>query len=273
VNGSVVASDGTRLGIRDSDGTGRPVVLLHAWGLNGHMWNAQLAAMHDAGLRTVTVDRRGHGVSDRPAHGYDLATLTADVTQVLSALDLHDVVLVGHSMGGLEAAATACSDRAGRVSALILSAPTTPCLLQRPDNPLGVPAELLDANREAMRRDIGAWITANTTGYWGAGDDSRPVDTTWTQQTIYRTPLNVLLATNQTMVEADLRADLASCTIPTLVIQGDQDLSAPFPITGQPTAELLPNAALSVVDSAGHGLYASHADTYNAQVLRFIDKR
>ncbi len=93
--------DSTRLAV-DVWGTGRPVVLVHAWGLDSHMWNAQLPAFLDAGLQVITFDHRGHGRSDRPAGGYDLDTMAADVIAVLDALDLHDVTLVGQSMGGTD---------------------------------------------------------------------------------------------------------------------------------------------------------------------------
>ena len=46
-------------------GAGRPVVLVHAWGLDAHMWNAQLPAFVGAGLQVVTIDQRGHGRSGR----------------------------------------------------------------------------------------------------------------------------------------------------------------------------------------------------------------
>jgi non-heme chloroperoxidase len=226
------------LHVSDSGGPGRPVMLLHAWGLNGRMWNSQVAALGATGYRVVTMDRRSHGWSEHAGSGFDLPTLAGDVSTVLDRLDLADVVLVGHSMGGLEAVAVAAGPSAGRLGALVLSAPMTPCLAAGPDNPVGIPAEFIAANRHAMATDFSAWITANTAGYWGAGID-RPVDTTWTQQTLWSMPIEVILATNETIMSADVRADIARIDLPTLVIQGDADASAPLPLTGEPTAALL----------------------------------
>lgn len=267
----ITTTDNTRLHVTDHGGAGRPVVLVHAWGLTSRMWGSQVAALLDQGFRPVTLDRRGHGRSNQPAAGYDLDTLAADITTVLDTLDLHDVALAGHSMGGLEAVRVAAGPGADRVGALFLSAPTTPCLLHGPDNPGGLPAELFEGSRAVMAADLGAWIVGNTAGYWGADEPegARPVDTAWTQQTIYATPLHVLLATNRTMVDADVRPDLARLTCPTLVVQGDADLSAPLPFTGQPTAALAPKAELVVLEGAGHGLYTSRAGDYNAHLLRF----
>src|SRR5215216_198178 len=217
----IETSDSTRLAV-DVWGTGRPVVLVHAWGLSSHMWNAQLPAFLDAGLQVVTFDHRGHGRSDRPAGGYDLDSMAADVITVLDALDLRDVAVVG------------------------LSAPITPCLTLGDDNELGLPAEAFAANRAAMAADIGGWLAANSDGYWGVGEDRWPHDTEWTLRSIYETPLPVLLATNEAITSADLRQEIAGIDVPILIVQGDADLSAPVEITGRPTAAVAAKARLEV---------------------------
>jgi non-heme chloroperoxidase len=135
---------------------------------------------------------------------------------------------------------------------------------------LGLPAEAFAANRAAMAADIAGWIDANTGGYWGVGEDRWPLHTDWTKRTIYQTPVPILLATNEAITSADLRAEIASIPVPVLVIQGDIDLSAPIQITGEPTSQLPADARLHVIEGAGHGLYTSSADDYNTAVLDFI---
>lgn len=263
----VTTDDGVELAVHDAGGAGRPLVLLHAWGLDAGMWEPLVPAFVRAGLRPVALDRRGHGASGRPNGGYDLATLTADVELVLTALDLSEVVLVGHSFGGVEAAAVAAGDGAGRIGSLVLSASPTPCLTMSESNPQGIPAAMFDAARRRMADDIATWIVDNTEGYWGAGPHDRPVELVWTQQTLYRTPLRVLLALNETMTSADLRSEIASIAVPTLVLHGDADRSVPLAFTGEPTAALLPNGRLQVIAGAGHGMYASFAADYVAAIV------
>jgi non-heme chloroperoxidase len=266
----IETSDSTRLAV-DVWGAGRPVVLVHAWGLNSHMWNAQLPALLEAGLQVVTVDQRGHGRSDRSTVGYDLDTMSGDVLHVLDELDLDDVVLVGQSMGGTVVAHAVGGVGSPRVSKVVLSAPITPYLTVGSDNELGLPAEAFAANRAAMAADIGGWIDANSAGYWGVGEDRWPIHTDWTRRTIYDTPVPILLATNESITSADLRAEIASITVPVLVIQGDSDLSAPIQITGEPTSQLPANARLYVINGAGHGLYTSYAGEYNKALIDFIN--
>lgn len=264
----ITTADDTRLAV-DVWGAGRPVVLVHAWGLNGHMWNDQLVALTGAGFQVVTIDQRGHGRSDRPSGGYDLDTMAADVIAVLDELDLRDVVLVGQSMGGAVVAHAVGGLGTPRVSRLVLSAPITPCLTVGPDNALGLPAAAFAANRAALAANVGEWIVTNSAGYWGVGEDRWPLQTAWTQASIHATPLPVLLATNEAITSADLRKEIASIEIPTLVIQGDADLSAPLEVTGAPSAALLADGRLEVLAGAGHGLYTSFAADYNAALLAF----
>ena len=83
----------------EDHGSGQPVVLIHGYPLDGSSWEKQTAVLLDAGKRVITYDRRGFGKSSRPTSGHDYDTYAADLSSLLSALDIHDVVLVGFSMG------------------------------------------------------------------------------------------------------------------------------------------------------------------------------
>lgn len=97
---SLTASDGIRLDYTDTgDPAGRPVVLLAGFKASVTSWHYQLPALEKAGYRVIAVDLRGHGTSDRPDE-VDMARRGTDIHDVLTTLDLRDVVLVGGSMGG-----------------------------------------------------------------------------------------------------------------------------------------------------------------------------
>ena len=87
---------------------------------------------------------------------------------------------------------------------------------------------------------------------------------------IVDTPLRVLLKTPQLNTNVNMAGELQKIQVPTLVLQGDQDASAPIQLTGRKTADLLSDAALRVYPGAGHGLYASDHQGVNADILRFI---
>lgn len=86
----------------EDHGSGRPIVLIHGFPLSGRAWERQERALLAAGYRTIAYDRRGFGKSSQPTDGYDYDTFSADLDRLLAILDLTDVTLVGHSMGGGE---------------------------------------------------------------------------------------------------------------------------------------------------------------------------
>jgi non-heme chloroperoxidase len=252
------------------DPNGRPVVFAHAWGLSSGMWNQQIPDLAEAGLRCVVYDRRGHGRSDRPGRGYGLDTLADDLGVLLDRLEIADAVLVGHSMGASEVVRYVSRHGTGRVAGIVLSAPTLPALRRADGNPGGVDGAVFEEARHAMRADIGAWLGRTTNqDYFGPAMPMSSDLGAWTRSQIVETPLAVLLACQRSFVEADFRAELRGLTRPALVIQGDADISCPLELTGRPTADLVPDGRLAVIEGAGHGLYASAAARYNGELLDF----
>lgn len=90
--------DGVTLTYRDSGGDGAPLVMVHGWSQTQAMFRHQLDGF-DGARRVITYDQRGHGVSDKPHHGYRIARLAQDLEQLLDHLGLDRVDALGHSMG------------------------------------------------------------------------------------------------------------------------------------------------------------------------------
>ena len=123
----------------EDHGAGQPVVLIHGYPLSGRAWDKQVPALLEAGYRVITYDRRGFGQSSQPVIGYDYDTFAADLAALLEHLDLHDAVLVGHSMGTGEVTRYLGRYGSARVAKGVLVSPIPPFLLQADDNPDGVP--------------------------------------------------------------------------------------------------------------------------------------
>jgi pimeloyl-ACP methyl ester carboxylesterase len=83
----------------EDHGSGRPVVLIHGYPLDGNSWERQERALLGAGCRAISYDRRGFGRSSQPTAGYHYDTVAADLNALLDHLELDDVALVGFSMG------------------------------------------------------------------------------------------------------------------------------------------------------------------------------
>ncbi len=97
-NLSLMTSDGVTIRY-DDEGEGRPVVFASGFADQGSSWVFQRDALVEAGYRVIRFDHRMHGRSDAPAHGQRMSRLGLDLGELIAALDVHDVVLVGHSMG------------------------------------------------------------------------------------------------------------------------------------------------------------------------------
>jgi non-heme chloroperoxidase len=267
----IEASDGTSLFITEW-GSGAPVVFTHAWGLRSDQWDYQVPALAEAGLRCVLYDRRGHGRSDRAPTGYDFDTLADDLAAVIEHLDLHDVTLVGHSLGTRELIRYLTRHGDARVARMVLVAPTTPTLRRSADNPDGWEPAMLEANYAAVAANVPQWCADfEAVGpYFGSSPGSSPGLVDWTTRMIVDTPLRVLLETLKLNTDINMTEELRKVGVPTLIVHGDQDASAPLDLTGRKTAALIDGAGLTVYPGAGHGVYASDHQALNTDIVKFI---
>ncbi|MBI3625846.1 MAG: alpha/beta hydrolase [Candidatus Rokubacteria bacterium] len=93
----VRVSDGVRIHYRQM-GRGPAMVLLHGFPQTGHMWRKVMPALAER-FTVVAPDLRGYGDSDRPASGYDKRRMAVDIAEVIQALGIAPIVLVGHDRG------------------------------------------------------------------------------------------------------------------------------------------------------------------------------
>ena len=110
----------------EDHGSGRPVVLIHGYPLNGNSWERQERELLANGYRVITYDRRGFGKSSQPTFGYDYDTFAGDLEVLMEHLDLRDAVLVGFSMGSGEVIRYLATYGSARVRKAACSAPSHP---------------------------------------------------------------------------------------------------------------------------------------------------
>jgi pimeloyl-ACP methyl ester carboxylesterase len=267
----VSATDDTQLFVTDW-GSGPPVVFVHGGQLGGDMWEQQVPALLDAGCRCLTYDRRGCGRSDQPGSGYDYDTFADDLASVLDALDLREATLVGHSNGCGDIVRYLSRHGAGQVARIALVAPTTPFLLRTDDNPDGVPAEVFEAIVAAMQQDRPAYFAAYAPTFFGADFPGVSVSrelVDWGVRLALRSSPLATAAMTRTFPATDLRPDLRTVGVPTLVVHGKHDATAPFGLCGQATADLIPGARLEAY-ATGHGLFVTEAERLNRDLVAHV---
>jgi non-heme chloroperoxidase len=254
-------------------GAGDPIVLIHGYPLSGRAWDKQVPVLLEAGHRVITYDRRGFGDSSRPATGYDYDSFASDLKVLLDELDLHDVILVGHSMGTGEVTRYIGKYGSDRIARGVLVSPIPPFLLEADDNPDGLPGSLFEGFVQSAKDDTPAWMKGFLDNFFNmdqyAGKLVSPEE--------FASSLNIALGASAIAAvaciptwETDFRSDLPKIDVPILVIQGDADRILPFPKTGQRLPDLIDDCELVAIEGGPHAISWTHADQVNDALLQFV---
>ncbi|MBJ7224032.1 MULTISPECIES: alpha/beta fold hydrolase [unclassified Brenneria] len=265
--------DGTQIYFKDW-GTGKPVLLSHGWPLDADMWDSQLNFLAEQGYRAIAFDRRGFGRSDQPWTGYDYDTFSADINQLIHHLDLHDVTLVGFSMGGGDVTRYIARYGTERVAGLVLLGAVTPIFIKTDDHPEGVEKSVFDDIKQGLRKDRAQFISDFSTPFYGLNKGAT------VSQGVQTQTLNIaLLASLKGTIdcvtafsETDFRPDMTKIDVPTLVIHGDADQVVPFEATGKLAAGMIKDSRLKIYKGAPHGFAATHTDELNQDLLSFLNE-
>ena len=257
----------------EDHGTGAPVILVHGYLADGRSWEKQETALLSAGYRVITYDRRGGGASSRPSTGYDYDTLAADLNVLLEELDLRGAVLAGCCSGTGEVTRYLATYGQRRVRATALLAPLPPFLPRSAGNPDGADRGGYDDFLVELITDRPAAIKTYLDRYYNLDllGGSRVSDQAW-QNSFYAAisaSAHAALRCVTACLE-DFRGDLATISIPVLVIHGDQDRVLPYEATGSRLPALLTNARCVVIAGGPHAIIWTHADEVNQALLDFI---
>jgi pimeloyl-ACP methyl ester carboxylesterase len=260
--------DGESLFFKDWGG-GDPVVFLAGWGLPSDMWDYQMVPLSEAGLRCLAYDRRGHGRSSQPGGGYEYDTLADDLATVLETLDLRRVTLVGMSMAGGEIVRYLTRHGSTRIArVMFVGTAATPFVARTADNPNGIPPERLESFRKhVLLRDYPKWLEDNRQPFFVPETSTQLQE--WIRMLMLGNSMKALIECHRAMTSTDFRAELPKLVVPTLVVHGDRDVSAPLQLTGDPTARMIPGARLKVYEDAPHGLFLTHMERLTADIRRF----
>jgi len=270
----ITTEDGAKIFYKDW-GNGRPVVFSHGWPLNADAWDPQLFFMASNGFRVVAHDRRGHGRSSQTWDGNVMDQYADDLAAVIDALDLRDIVLVGHSTGGGEVTRYIGRHGTERVSRVVLVGAIPPLMLKTADNPDGTPIEAFDQLRAGVLSDFSQFSKDLSAPFYGANRPGSKVsqgvrDAFWLMS--MQVGLKAAYDCIKQFSESDFHDDLKKVDVPLLIIQGDDDQIVPIDDSGRLTVELVKDAELKVYPGAPHGLFATHTEQFNADLLAFVKR-
>jgi non-heme chloroperoxidase len=257
----------------EDHGSGQPVVLIHGYPLDGSSWEKQTAVLLEAGKRVITYDRRGFGRSDRPTSGHDYDTYAADLSAVVSALDLQDAVLVGFSMGTGEVARYLSRYGSHRVAKAVFIGSLQPFMRKTEENPSGVAQEDIDGMLDAIKADRYAFFTGFLQNFYaldenlGSRISEEAVRASW-QMATNISPYSSIWA--PLTWYTDWRGDIDKIDVPTLIMHGTGDRNVPIDLTSRQLARMLPSATYIEIEGAPHGMLWTHGEEINKALLDFL---
>jgi non-heme chloroperoxidase len=257
----------------EDHGSGPAVVLLSGWPLDGRSWEPQIHALLEAGHRVITYDRRGFGQSDRPTEGYNFDTLARDLDTLLTKLDLHEITLIGFSLGTGELARYIGTYGTGRLRGCVFIESLAPSFAKSDENPLGVDQATIDTVRQAILDDRPAWLTGLLADFlnldellgkrvseetvrhsWNAGAAASPW-ATW--------------ACVLTWLE-DFHDDIRRIDVPALILHGTADRILSVEGQGRRMHAALPHARYAEIEGGPHVMCVTHAREVNHELLAFL---
>jgi pimeloyl-ACP methyl ester carboxylesterase len=262
---AVATLDGGQLHVEDV-GEGRPVVLLHGLGADRRLFAPLAERLTAAGLRAVAVDQRGFGRSSAVPSTFGFGGLVADVATVLEALDLHDAILVGHSLGGAVSLGLAV-DRpdvvAARVAAVVV---VNGAARGPPDRPLArAKAAALDMRVTELvgrHRRHGVVLARANFGASPRRSHVVAVRTIGTDSSAARRRGLI-----RRLLGIDLSGRLGDVDVPVVVLAGAADRVLPARESAL-IVSAIGRARLVVFDGAGHVLPVERCADVAAEVVR-----
>ena len=269
---TITTKDGAQIFYKDW-GAGQPLVFSHGWPLTADDWEAQMMFFADRGFRVIAHDRRGHGRSTQTWGGNEMDTYADDLAALVQALDLRDVVFIGHSTGGGEVARYLGRHGTGRAARAVLISAVPPIMLQSAANPEGTPLTAFDGFRAAMLADRSQFYREVPVPFYGFNRPGAQVsqglqDRWWLQGMLggIKGHYDCIKAFSET----DFTADLRKIDIPVLVLHGDDDQIVPIAASAVKTIKLLAQGTLKVYPGFPHGMCSTHPEVINTDILAFI---
>src|SRR5579872_1091663 len=273
----VKTKDGTEIYFKDwGPKDAQPIHFHHGWPLSADDWDAQMLFFLGKGFRVVAHDRRGHGRSSQVSDGHDMDHYAADASAVVEYLDLKNTVHVGHSTGGGQVARYVAQhgQPQGRVAKAVLVSSVPPLMVKNDSNPGGTPIEVFDGFRAALAANRAQFYIDVPAGpFYGFNRPgaklSQGIIQNWWRQGMMGSA-KAHYEGIKAFSETDQTEDLKAITVPTLVMQGDDDQVVPYKNAAILQDKLLKNSTLKIYPGFSHGMMTTNADVINADILAFI---
>jgi len=247
----------------------QPMLFAHGFGCDQNMWRFVAPAFKDD-YQVVLLDYVGSGRSDLGAYDAEryssLAGYAQDVLDVCRALDLHDVIFVGHSVSGM-IGVLAANQEPERFSRLILIGPSPRYINDAPDYVGGFDRHEIEGLLETMEKNFIGW--ANFLAPAIMKNPERPELSAELETSFCSTDPIIARQFAEATFFADNRADLAGVQHPSLILQCSDDMIAPETV-GDYLHRAIPGSTLHKLQATGHCPHMSHPEETIAAIRQYL---
>ena len=236
----------------------QPMLFAHGFGCDQNMWRFITPAFEND-YKIVLFDYVGSGGSDirayDPKRYATLAGYAQDVLDVCAALDLHDVIFVGHSVSSM-VGVLAAQREPERFAKLLMVGPS-PRYINDKDYVGGFERADIEGLLNMMERNFMGW--ASYLAPVIMKNDEKPELSRELETSFCSTDPRIARQFAEATFFADNRADLPGVAIPSLIMQCSDDVIAPLAV-GDYLRDAMPRSTLKVMKATGHCPHLSHPD-------------
>jgi len=247
---------------------GQPILFAHGFGCDQAMWRFVAPQFEDR-FKVITFDLVGAGGSDLTAYDPEkyssLSAYADDVVELCRAMELEDVVFVGHSVSSM-IGALACVAEPTRFAKLVMVSPS-PRYIDDPPYVGGFSDSDIGELLQALESNYLGWSSVMAPVIMGNPD--RPELGRELTESFCRTDPAIARRFAEVTFHSDNREDLSKLDVPTLVLQCSQDAIAPTQV-GEYVRDHVSHSTLVMLDAVGHCPNLSAPTATTAAIAAFV---
>lgn len=252
-------------------GAGKPIVFISGWPFDHRCYEYQFNQLPKQGYRCIGIDMRGYGKSDKPCGSYSYDVMADDILHVMRHLNLDDVTIAGHSMGGAICINYCARHHNERVSRMVLMGAAAPIWTQRSDFPHGFTVDQCNELLDLCYKDRPQLLENFGKIFFHSEDAVSPKFAEWMQNmgmdaTGYATSEHIIA-----LRDTDQRKNLEKVKVPTAIFHSPHDKVCPFGLA-EAMNKGIKGSKIIRFEKSGHGLFYDEWEKCNKEMMKFIEE-
>jgi len=252
-------------------GHGKPLVLLHGWGVHSGAWQSILFELEKQ-FHCYCVDMLGHGESQKnECKSFNLENIGEALHKLISEIDSNEIILLGWSLGGI-VAMDYLNKYPDKIYKLILVS-SNACFCKKQDWPYAMGKSVLENFAVQLEQNYKKTVDKFMALQMFGTDDYKQSLKTLKQSMVSRAMPSMQALTEglNILKDTDLRTNLKNISQPTLMITGEHDRLVPYQSANEMQA-LFNRAKNTVIKGAGHAPFISHPNEFIQEVTEFSNE-